>query len=165
MNKIKRYVRLTGIIATLAASLVLSAAIDGASAKDQARAGSGAISSSAPTERPSVLPEKPVESGTPPPFVNTIHPIIVGRDHDGDHGHDEHGHNEHDHDEHDHDGKHHRMHHHDHDNDHDRQAACECFYPPCPTSVMIKCAPHRGDVTKLAPGAVAPGLSPAPINP
>ena len=161
MNTIKRYVRLTGFIATLAASLALSAAIDGASAKDQPRAGSGAVSSSTRTENPSILGEKPVETGTPPPFVNTIHPIIVGRDHDGDHGHEEHGHDEHDHDGHGHGDKHHsRKHDHDHDNDHDHHAACECLYPPCP----IKCDSHRGEPTKPGPVATAPGPRQIPIE-
>jgi len=122
----KRYVRPTGFIATLAAGLVLSVAIDGAGAKDQAREGSGAVSSSARAERPSILAEKPVETGSKP-FRNTIHPIIVKPD--------------------DRDKHHGRKHDHDHENDHGHQAVCECLYPPCP----VTCGPQRSKPAKPAP--------------
>lgn len=112
MNTVKRYVRLTGFIATLAAGLVLSAAIEGAGAKGQAREGSGANSSSIRTDIRSI-PEKPVQTGTKP--VGSTIPIIVKHDDKKDYG---------------------RKHHHDYKNDHSRRIGCECLYPPCP---KIKC--------------------------
>ena len=136
MNTVKRYVRLTGFIATLAAGLVLSAAIDGAGAKDQARAGSGANSSSIRKESRS-LPEKPVETGAKP--VGNSPPIIAEHDH-GDKP------------------KYGRKHHHDGKNDQGHQVVYECLYPPCP-----KYVPRRGWLTK--PSHVAPGSKPIPIDP
>jgi hypothetical protein len=124
MSTIKQYVRPTGVIATLAAALLLSAAIDAASAKDQARAGSGAVSNPARTESPSMLAEKPVEPGTKP-FRNTIHPIIVKPNHGDKH----------------HGGKHDG----EHGNDRDHQTVYECFAAPCPQPV-----PRRGWLTKPA---------------
>jgi hypothetical protein len=149
MNTIKRYVRLTGFIATLAAGLVLSAAIDGAGAKDQAREGSGANSSSIRKESRS-LPEKPVETGAKP--VGNSPPIIAKRDHGDRHDHG---------DKHDHAHKHDRGH----------RIGCECLYPPCP---KIKCdklpvasAPGSKPIpidpgTGGVPGRVA---KPIPIDP
>ena len=112
MNTIKRCVRLAGFITTLAAGIVLSAAIDGAGAKDQARTGSGAASNSTRTESRSIL-AKPAETGAKP-VGNTI-PIIAKPDHGDKH---DHGH----------------KHRHGHKNDHGHQVACECLYPPCPKS-------------------------------
>jgi len=63
----KQSVKLAGIIATLAAALVLLAAIDGAGAKNQTRASSGTNSNH---------------------IQNTIHPIIAKNDH----GHRHHRH-------------------------------------------------------------------------
>jgi hypothetical protein len=124
MSTIKQYVRSTRVIATLAAALLLSAAIDAASAKDQAREGSAAASSAARAESPSMLAEKPVEPGTKP-FRNTIHPIIDKPDHGGKH----------------HGGKHDG----EHGNDHGHQTVYECFAAPCPQPV-----PRRGWLTKPA---------------
>ena len=136
MNTIKRHVRLIGFTATLAAGLVLSAAIDGAGAKNQAREGSGANSSSIRTEIRSI-PEKPVETGAIP--VGNSPPIIAKPDH-GDKP------------------KYGRKHHHDYKNDQGHQVVYECLYPPCP-----KYVPRRGWLTKLR--YVAPGSKPIPIDP
>ena len=138
MNTIKRYVRLTGFIATLAAGLVLSAAIDGAGAKDQAREGSGANSSSIRKESRS-LPEKPVETGPKP--VGNSPPIIAKRDHGDRHDHG---------DKHDHAHKHDRGH----------RIGCECLYPPCPKIIPVASAPGSKPIpidpgTGGVPGRVA----------
>ncbi len=148
MSNFKRFVRLTGLIATLAAGVALLAAIDGAGAKDRARSGTGLSpnrteSRGAIAVKPAVtgVTAKPAATGGDP-VRNAKHAIVTKPGHGDD----------------DHDHRHERHHRHKHrfsrfDYWFDQRAYCDCKYQPCRKS--SRCRVHRPVVT--APVVITPG--------
>src|SRR3954452_7452426 len=97
MNNFKRFIRLTGFAATLATGIALSAAIDGASARDHGRDSSGPAaipsrteSHTAVTAKPAATGVKPATTGIKPP--NIKHAAVTKSDHDDDHREHHHHH-------------------------------------------------------------------------
>jgi hypothetical protein len=155
MNNFKRFIGLTGFVATLAAGIALFAAIDGASARDHGRESSGRVSSPGRTESHTAVTAKPPATGIKPaatgtkPVPNTKHAAVARPSHDDDHH------------------RHHRHHRHRSslwlDAWIDQQIYCDCKYRACRKSgrCVVICpsfsrCPILGPVV-TAPVVIAPG--------